>query len=392
MPWLSRNGSTCGLGKLMKSMTRGMEMTRRIIHETAAYKVMEMDGMLIGHEKMHDVFTGDNRVLVHDIEANPGEEMQQGMDIIGASSMFKPGDPVAIKVNIGGGINGVLSSYTDPDLLSGIVNFLKDMGCKPFVCEADMRGHGITGTLLEKRGYLSWCKEHSIPFKNLSRGRTVRFHFLGIPRDIMLPEILLDPSVKIVSVAPPKHHWECGITCAQKNMYGAIANYKKSRFHRAFDLIDHVVAGAARVMKPTLSIIASKQLGAGLGPHFCIPINFHKAIFAPDMLACDLFCADMLGYPSNLVQYLTINLLGKPLKYKLMEGSSMIPQRTLDRIHAHAIPPSSVNLYKKTLFVQYFIPSWFQFHVYHHFEWFLTWLNHRFYQSRGDSSDAGSGN
>ncbi|MHA1847721.1 MAG: DUF362 domain-containing protein, partial [Promethearchaeota archaeon] len=291
---------------------------------------------------------------------------------------------VAIKVNIGGGIDGVLSSYTDPELVKNLVIYLRDLGAKPFICEADMRGHEINSRLLDNRKYLSLCVDLKVPFVNLSRGELVSFKFLGISRRINLPLILLDPAVKIISFAPPKHHWECGITCSQKNMYGAISDYKKSRFHRYYEMIDYVVAAAARIMKPSLSIIGTRQLGAGLGPHFCIPINFNKLIIARDMIACDLYCADLLGYPSKLIKYLQINMQGQKIKHEVLPGSSRVPLKTLKRIHELSIPPKTVKLYKRTLFIQYFVPSFLQIHTYHHFEWLLTFLNHKFYVPKGD--------
>jgi uncharacterized protein (DUF362 family) len=359
-------------------------MSDEILIDNDRFQVYRDEGKLFGFEKVHPVYTNDDRIYIQPIGANAQSAIANGMGEIGAKDVLRPGDLVAIKVNIGGGIHGVLPTYTDPDLVSGLVDWLRAAGCKPFVCEANMRGHTITSQLLQVRGYTGFMMAKKVPFVNLSAVPRVKFKFRGIHRRVDLPLILLKPSVKIISLAPPKHHWECGITCAQKNMYGAIAEHKKSRYHRAYEMIDHVVAAAARVMKPAISIIGTRQLGAGLGPHFAIPFDFDRVIFARDMLSCDMFCAEILGYPIDLVKYHGINARGARVTYRLLPGSVPVNPAAVQKIQANRIPPDQVESSKKTLFLQYFIPSFLQTAIYHHFEWLLTWLNRAFYMQRGD--------
>ncbi len=359
-------------------------MSGTTIIDNPRFRVSEEHGRLVGQEKAHRVYTGDDRVFIQLVGGELRQAIAEGMDRIGAGEVFIPGDLVAIKVNLGGGIHGVLPTYTDPELVEGLVDWLRVAGCKPFVCEANMRGHTITSQLLQVRGYTDFMLAKKVPFVNLSDVRRVKFSFLGIHRRIDLPLLLLKPNVRIISCAPPKHHWECGITCAQKNMYGAISEHKKSRYHRTYEMIDHVVAAAARIMKPDLSVIGTRQLGAGLGPHFAIPFDFNRIIFARDMLSCDKLCAEILGYPVERIKYFQINARGDPVSWRMLPGSIPVDPTALAKIQANVIPPGSVERSKKTLWVQYFIPSFLQTAIYHHFEWLLTWLNRKFYMPRGD--------
>ena len=66
-------------------------------------------------------------------------------------------------------------------------------------------------------------------------------------------------------------------------------------------------------------------------------------------------------------------------------ASVPVDPAALARVQANVIPPGKVDRSKRTLFVQYFIPSFLQTAIYHHFEWLLTWLNQRFYMPRGDA-------
>jgi uncharacterized protein (DUF362 family) len=361
-------------------------MNNTAVIDNPRFQIVKMDGILVGQEKSHHPYTEDDRVFIQPVTSDFSSAVAEGMERIGARDVFKPGDLVAIKVNLGGGIHGVLPTYTDPELVEGLVDWLRGSGCKPFVCEANMRGHTITPQLLQVRGYTGFMQVKKVPFVNLSDVRRVRFSFIGVHRRVDLPLLLLRPDVRIISCAPPKHHWECGITCAQKNMYGAIAEHKKSRYHRAYELIDHVVAGAARIMKPALSVIGTRQLGAGLGPHFAIPFDFNRVIFARDMLSCDKLCAEILGYPIERIKYFQLNARGDVISYRLLPGSVPVDPKALAKIQANAIPPGNVERSKRTLFLQYFIPSFLQTAIYHHFEWLLTWLNRQFYMPRGDAA------
>ncbi len=354
------------------------------IRETPQYRLFKQGNRYFGEEKPHQVYTGDPRVHVETIGPDAMKSVRAGFDAIGGADLFQPGDYAAIKVNLGGGIHGVLSSYTDPELVLGLELRLREIGVKPFICEADMRGHQMHQELLRHRKYLSLITDHHIPFVNLSRGKIVSFRCEGLKHPLALPKILFHPRVKIISFAPPKHHWECGITCAQKNMYGAIAEHRKSIFHRKFHLIDYVVAAAARIMRPTLSIIGTKQLGAGLGPHFCVPVNFYRLIFARDMLSCDKYCADVLGYPERLIKYHQLNRQGRKISYELTPTSVPVAKKSLEKIHKNYISPQYVQQWKIILWTQYFIPSSIQFDWYQYFEFILTWMNLKFYARSGD--------
>ena len=355
-----------------------------IIRDTPEYRITKQGTKFSGEEKPHQVYTGDPRVHVQEIGPDVLSSISDGFNAIQGTEIFQPGNYAAVKVNLGGGIHGVLSSYTDPELVLGLVLKLREMGVKPFICEADMRGHEMHSQLLKHRKYLPMLTEYQIPFVNLSHGPRVDFQCIGVKHPIPMSKILFHPRVKIISFAPPKHHWECGITCAQKNMYGAIAEHRKSIYHRKFHLIDYVVAAAARIMRPALSIVGTKQLGAGLGPHFCIPVNFYRLIFARDMLACDKFCAEVLGYPEHLIKYHQINRQGQQIQYELSSTSTPIPPATLRKIHKNYISPEYVKNWKMALWTQYFVPSIFQFQAYQYFESLLTWMNHKFYAKLGD--------
>ena len=349
------------------------------------YSVYYQGDRLVGKEKKHKVLKENPFVYIHKIEGKTAESTARALDkILSYEEIIKPGEKVAIKVNLGGGINGVPSSYTDPLIVEGVIDKLREIKAEPFVCEANMRAQTMNEGMLKRRGYYELLKRKSVPFVNLSEVKPVEFYFLDQEKPVLLPEVLLNPRTKIISLACPKHHWECGVTLCQKNMYGAIWERKKSIYHYNLQWLDQVIAGAARVMKPELSIIGARYLGAGLGPHFCIPILFNCLIISNDMLSADKVGSELLGYPYEKVKHLMLNTQGGEIKYHLMEGSYIIPGEVKEKIKRHRVKPKDTILWRRLLSLQYRVPSGFQYRVYPKFEFIFTWINKLFYEPKGE--------
>ena len=355
-----------------------------IKYETERYVVEEIKGKLIGHEKEHDILKKDDVVLIQPIKR--GKELENAVhkafDIIKVDEIINKGDLVAIKINLGGGIDYIPTTYSDPEICQAIIRVVRKFGGKPFVCEANMRARIINEKLLKIRRYWKMLKENHCPFVNLSDYSTVMMKYLHLDVPLKLPEILLKPDVKIISFAPPKHHWECGITCNQKNMYGAIAEFKKSIYHRKYSRIDNAVAAAARIMSPDINILAAFDLGTGVGPHFVYPVkNFNRMIISRDMIRGDKVASEILGYPFKLVKYAMINTEGKDVKYTLHPNSDWLDEDMLKKIYENAFDRGGVNFWKPTLYMQYFLPHYFQVWLFQRMESIFTWINREFYEN-----------
>ncbi|MHA1569862.1 MAG: DUF362 domain-containing protein [Alphaproteobacteria bacterium] len=359
-----------------------------IVYETECYLVERQGERLVGREKPHRVLAPDAKVFVQAIEGDVRTAVRASLDAIGVEKIIHPGDRVAVKVNIGGGITGVPSSYTEPEIVAGVLESFQALGAQPFVCEADMRVLTMDERMLRRRGYRDMLDELGVEFINLSYGDTVDFFLHDLDRPLLLPALLLDPEMKIVSVPSPKHHWECGVTLAQKNMYGAIAERRKSLYHfHGQSILDRVVAGAARIMRPCLCVIGATQFCGGLGPHLCVPIEFNRIIVGNDMLAADAVAAGFLNFPYDRVRHARINLGDDELRYELLPGSADLPEETRAKIEKHRVRPQHTKRWRRILLAQYYIPHRWQYKYIAPLEPIATWINKTFYAPRGDKSE-----
>ncbi|MHA1785911.1 MAG: DUF362 domain-containing protein [Candidatus Helarchaeota archaeon] len=287
-------------------------------------------------------------VYIHEIKKPRIKSMAQAMDKVGLKKIIKPSNRVAIKVNLCGGFPGIMASQTPLKGVEGLLDYLLSFMDNDhiFLAEANNWGHVVDDRLLKKRGYYQLCKEKNVKFLQLSYTPTVKFFFKGFHEPVLLSMHLLHPNMKIINFAPIKHHWECGVTLAAKNLYGAISDESKTKFHdyTSGNALDHLIAACARVHDPDLNILGGPCVCAGQGPHFCRPTKFNYYIISNDFLASDKIGADVLGFPYELVAHAQINE-----KYGVwnsnaphIPGSATIPEEIKKSIAKYVIPPEVV--------------------------------------------------
>ena len=220
----------------------------------------------------------------------------------------------------------------------GLLDYLLDFmdSSQIYLVEANNWGHVVDDRLLKKRGYDRLCKEKKVKFLSLSYTPKVIFHFNGVNYPVLLSRHLLHPNMKIINFAPLKRHWECIMTGASKNLYGAISDESKTQFHKytARNSLDHVIAACARVYNPEIHILGGKCICANLGPHFCRPTRFNHLIIGNDFLAVDKIAAEILDVPYDRIMHLVLN---EKLKIwnsnaPLLPGSAKIPDKILRKI------------------------------------------------------------
>lgn len=355
--------------------------------ETERVTVHRKDGRLFGNEKEAPAHVPDSPVYIGELSSDIMSSVEDALERISAAKFITGAKRLAIKVNIGGGLTGVPSSYTDPEIAAGVARWAIKLGFSPFICEADMRGFRMTPNLLKKRGYQKIVDELNVPFVNLSSGELVEFEVKGLDFPLLIPKIMLEPDVRIVSLAVPKHHWECGVTLSQKNMYGALPEQKKSIYHRKGQkYLDTAIAAAARIMRPDISILAARQICAGLGPHLCVPINFYRIIASSDAISADAVGSEILGFPYDGVAHAQINLGSMPLRYRIVEGSAIVPEEIKKKLAQHSIPPLSTRSWRKGLLFTYYIPDRLQITLATRFEFLAAAVNKLFFAPKGDKT------
>ncbi len=310
----------------------------KIVHSAWNYEIRKADENYYGYENSVTSKPSESFAYIHKIEGSMEDTMRKAMQKVGLKNIIKPGDKVAIKVNLCGGFPEVIASQTPVKGVEGLIDYLltfmdnKDI----YIAEANNWGHVVDQRLLRKRGYDKICMKKKVKFMSLSYLPHVNFYMKGVNYPIKLSRYLLHPKMKIINFAPLKRHWECIMSAASKNLYGAIADESKTQFHKytALNSLDHVIAGCARIYNPELHVIGGRCICANLGPHFCRPTRFDHFIISNDFLACDKIATDVLSVEYDRVMHLSLN---EKLKIwnsnaPLLPGSAIIPESVKNRI------------------------------------------------------------
>jgi len=346
--------------------------------ETERFTVFDVGGRKLGYEKPARVLGADDRVLVARLGDDVARSTAEALDKLSAGEVWERFRKVGIKVNLCGGVVGCHATFTDPLVVEGVIEHVRSFGAEPFVCEGDMRGLAVDEGLISRRGELSEVLARTrTPFVNLSR-LPVPFVCHGFEGNPTFPEELLDPETAVVSVAAPKDHWECGISMAQKNMYGAISERRKALYHRGWSRIDRAVAAAARILRPDMAIVGGRWAGAGWGPHFCVPIEWHRVVLGTDALRVDGCMAEIYGFPYNKIRYAVINARGEEVSFKMVEGSADWPAESVRKLRRFAMTHRRRLIWKALLYPQYFLPHRFQHKTAPRLENGAAWFHHRF--------------
>jgi uncharacterized protein (DUF362 family) len=351
--------------------------------EAEGFRLERRGGKSVAVEKRRDLVDAGARVFISRMGDSIPADVSAALERAGASEIIRPGQMVAIKVNLGGGVAEVPSSFSDPLVIEGVIDKVRDAGGIPFVCEANMRSLTMTQGLLARRALYPLLVRKGARFVNLSELPGVDYFPAGWQSPVHLPLALLHPDVRVISVPALKHHWECGVTLAGKNMYGAIGERQKSLFHRG-GAIDETVAAAVRAVTPDISLLGHRQVGARLGPHFCVPVDFGYIVASDSVLAADRVGCDFMGTDWRKVKHIQINTNGRQVPYRLVEGSVEIDKDTKRRISRLAPSPSEVWFWRAALYPQYFVPHGAQHRQIPKLETLGTWSNWLLFHPWGD--------
>ncbi len=338
-----------------------------------------------GKEVPVPLLTDDRRLWCGRFDVvTPHEAVEQAFAALGAEALVRPGGRVLIKVNLGGGLPGCPGSFTDPDLTRGLIRWARARGARATVAEGDQRACRAGAELLRRRGYDELLLEEGASFESLAEGEWARVTCEGLDVPLDVPMTMLDPNVLVVNAYAPKYHWECGVTLASKNLYGALRWSTKGDYHRRFDRIDRVVAAAARLLRPAISVGGGAFVGSGLGPHFTVPVRVDRLVAHRDLLRGDAFWCGVLDYPWEKVEHLRGAVAGPAPDHELVAGSTPLAAESVTRIRRHALTPGDRRRWKRFLWPQYFVPHRLQRAIYPLAEPLAARLNQRWNHPKGD--------
>ncbi len=253
---------------------------------------------------------------------------------------------VVIKPNLCYYWNASTGETTDGRIVGSIIKYLRQKvsDAQITVAEADasaMKTKFAFGIL----GYGDLCEKYSVALMNLSEGEVVKRTVKVGSESLTLPfnEVLLNADL-VVNVPKLKTHNFVGVTCALKNMFGAISKPRKYSYHNN---INNVIVGANKIAKSHLVVVD------GLIVRGSCPKKLGVVLAGDNVVSTDAVAAKIMGFNPLKVPYLSLaakERLGETRKISLIEDGMTLAQAKKDFPHySHRMHAFSWDLQLKML-------------------------------------------
>ena len=191
---------------------------------------------------------------------------------------------------------------TDPELVNGVIQYIRqELSDPPEIIIAEADASAMRVNLAYKiLGYEKLFFNKSVRLMNLSEEPSTEISQIINNKNItfQLPNILNEVDL-LINMPKLKIMRQTKITCAMKNLFGAISNRKKIAYHK--ELTETIVA-INKIVKPQLTIVDGI---IGLGKY---PQRLNMIMSGTNTFSVDWIAAQIAGYDPNTVKFLKLYL------------------------------------------------------------------------------------
>ena len=207
---------------------------------------------------------------------------------------------VVIKPNLCYYWNASTGETTDGRVVCSVIKYVREKIGKDVnitVAEADASAMR-TKFAFSILGYDELCQKNNVALKNLSEGNVVEKTVKVGKTDVTLPfnEVLLNADL-IINVPKLKTHNFIGVTCAMKNIFGAISKPRKYTYHNN---IVNVIVAANKIIKSDIVVVD------GLICRGSCPKKLGVIMASDNPLTNDFVAAKIMSFNPKKVPYLTL--------------------------------------------------------------------------------------
>jgi len=227
-------------------------------------------------------------------------------------------ESIIIKPNLAYYWNAATGYTTDPGLVAGIVDFVRERHGSDVditVAEADASAMR-TKYAFPMLGYKKLAEEKNVQLLNLSKDVLDERKVTVNQREIVykIPVSLLKSDL-FINVPKLKIMRATKITCALKNIFGCIASPRKIVYH---PFLNEAIVGINKILKPHLTIVD------GLVALGRLPAKLNLIMAGVDTFSVDWVASQIMGYKPSSVPFLRIAMrenVGNPNDIEICGGN-----------------------------------------------------------------------
>jgi len=208
------------------------------------------------------------------------------------------GQTVSIKPNLVTARPAEDGATTHPEVVEGIILFLKEFGVKSIsIIESSSVGTN-TKRAFKICGYEEMAERHNIPLIDLKSDHTTVCRAHGYEMPICNTALQTD---FLINVPVLKAHCQTRLTCCMKNLKGCLPDSEKRRFH---SLGLHKPIAALNTLLETGYCVVDGICGDLSFEEGGTPVESNRIIAGKNPLTVDSFCAELIGYRTDEIGYL----------------------------------------------------------------------------------------
>jgi len=207
---------------------------------------------------------------------------------------------VILKVNLRYYWDYSTGETTDPRVASALVDFFRDKyggDIDLSIAEADASAMR-TKHAFRMLGYTELAKRKSVRLVNLCECEKVtrQVTVKGQTYELPIARQMLESDL-LINVPKLRTHRLTTVSCALKNLFGAIAKPRKIEYHQH---LNEVIVGINKLIRPNLAVVDGI---IALGKN---PIKMGLVLAGEDQLAVDSIAARIMGYNPRLIKNFTL--------------------------------------------------------------------------------------
>ncbi|MCX6300977.1 MAG: DUF362 domain-containing protein [Bacteroidia bacterium] len=198
---------------------------------------------------------------------------------------------VLIKPNLCGGVPGERGSHTSVEVLRAVIEFFSSYHNQLYIGEADCSFNDARH-VFNQLGIYQLAKEFRAEVINLSEGPYID---VTVPRALSIKVLRISTILTnclIVSVPVLKTHPWSGITINLKNMYGAVYEREKARYH---DGLENNIVDINKVIGPHLCIVDASTAIVRGGFKYGLWVGYPPTTMDIIITGCNPVSVDAVG-------------------------------------------------------------------------------------------------
>ena len=218
----------------------------------------------------------------------------------GMSAFVCPGERVLLKPNLLYGKAPEFAVTTHPEVLRGVIELVRQAGGIPLV--GDSPGFGDIRKVAEKSGLLRVIEETGAELVEFVSPMEIVGSGLFKRIELARPYLEAD---RIINLPKLKTHEMMTMTCAVKNLFGAVVGPAKAGWHLKAgadrELFARMLLEIYLLRPPDLNIVDAVIAMEGNGPGSGDPVQVGLLLAGVNPVAVDVIAAEVAGIPKNIL-------------------------------------------------------------------------------------------